>query len=149
MICRGSKNIFNSTLFMAAWVACLTFILSTYPMVAAQAASFTEDFSAEEYVSPKDAVMIIRFNQPNVYFQDSLKKMVSTVSNIKPDAAYDIQSVIPSNREDIGDKYKNYNQNLRLVMAELNSLGIPIERVKIDIVDSASVNNHEIRIFIR
>ncbi len=126
-------------------------VFAVFPIYATQAASSSTkaELQMNDSVSPTDAVMIIRFNQQNVYFQDALKKMVEVVSSVKPDAEYDIQSVIPANNENIGDKYKLYNQNLRLVVAGLNQLGVPIERVKIDITDSSVISDHEIRIFIR
>lgn len=147
----GCGYIGNNTLIMAAIGLFFVAIFAVYPVATAQAASSSAKTSSQESsdASLADAVMIIRFNQKNVYFQDSLKKMVEVVSSVKPDAEYYIQSVIPADKEDIGYKYKIYNQNLRLVVAGLNQLGIPIERVKVDITDSDSISDHEIRIFIK
>lgn len=153
------NNVSGSARLMVAKGLFLAVILSAYPMVGAQAGASSStkvvspkvkaESQIKENLSPKDAVMIIRFNQPNVYFQDSLKKMVDAVSGIKANVEYDIQSVIPVGKEDIGNKYKEYNQNLRLVVAGLGELGVSIDNIKIDITESSAINNHEIRIFIR
>lgn len=95
------------------------------------------------------AVMIIRFNQKNVYFQNSLKKVVDRVSEVKPEAVYEIQSVIPSVAVNGRGNDREYAMNLHRVISEFNTLGVPMGRINIDISDSPDVREHEIRILIR
>ncbi len=148
MLASG-QNVKNNTLLVTARGAFLAVAFGVCSMYGANAASdYNGDIQIKEEFPAKDAVMVIRFNQQNIYFQNALKKMVEAVSKNKPNATYDLQSIIPSNRQDIGNKYKNYNNNLRLVVGELSNLGISIDKIRVDITDSNYIDDQEIRIFI-
>ncbi|MEZ5691645.1 MAG: hypothetical protein R3D71_08275 [Rickettsiales bacterium] len=111
--------------------------------------SVVEGYDEGRELDPKDAIMIVRFNKRRVYFQTALKKVVDMVAGVKPDAVYNIQSVIPIDEDDVGVKYRRYNYNLRLVVGELNRMGVSIDRINIDIMKSNNVTHQELRIFIK
>lgn len=95
----------------------------------------------------KDAVLVIRFNQKHVYFENALKKVVDKVSAIKPNASYEIQSIVP---DDSGDtNARQYLENLRGVVAAFNQLGISKGRISVRTDVTDIVKSQEINIFVR
>lgn len=129
--------------FLAVSIALTVLLLSSYYSVV-KAESRTSITSSP---SQKDAVLIIRFNQKYVYFENALKKVVDKVYGIKPNAGYEIQSVIPNDGNDANAK--KYLENLRSVVAEFNRLGIPKERISIRTDTTDLVQSQEINIFVR
>ncbi|MEQ1705726.1 MAG: hypothetical protein ABL867_07125 [Rickettsiales bacterium] len=129
--------------FLAVSIALTVLLLSSYYSVV-KAEGRTNITSSP---SQKDAVLIIRFNQKYVYFENALKKVVDKVYGIKPNAGYEIQSVIPNDGNDANAK--KYLENLRSVVAEFNRLGIPKERISIRTDTTDLVQSQEINIFVR
>lgn len=135
----------------------LSCLVAGYPALAAKkhAAPAKVAEKAEKNLQVEDVqkmvkpALIVRFSNSEVDFHDSLKKLVDAVSVKKPDASYYVQSVIPDSVSNVGDSYRNYNKNLRTLVGGLNELGVPMEKIKIDIVNSSTVSDHEMRIFIR
>jgi hypothetical protein len=126
--------------FLAVYLAFAVLSFSFYPY-AAQAER------ARSSTSSKDAVMVIRFNQKYVYFENALKKVVDKVYAIKPNAAYEIQSVVPA--ESSETNAKKYLENLRAVVAEFNRLGVSKDRISIRTDTTNLVNSQEVNIFVR
>ena len=128
--------------FLAVYVALAVISFSFYPY-AAQA----ENTRSSAPSSQNDAVMVIRFNQKYVYFENALKKVVDKVYAIKPNAAYEIQSVVPNESSDTNAK--KYLENLRAVVAEFNRLGISKDRISIRTDATDLVKSQEVNIFVR
>lgn len=128
--------------FLAVYVALAVISFSFYPY-AAQA----ETTRSSAPSSQNDAVMVIRFNQKYVYFENALKKVVDKVYAIKPNAAYEIQSVVPNESSDTNAK--KYLENLRAVVAEFNRLGISKDRISIRTDATDLVKSQEVNIFVR
>lgn len=110
----------------------------------AQKDKFSETAHASQ---PKDAVMIIRFNQKFVYFENPLRKVVDKVTNIKPEARYELQSVIPSEKNSANAG--KHEANLQNVITALGRFGVSSDRVTSSTIVSDSVKNQEINIFVR
>lgn len=96
--------------------------------------------------SQNDAVMVIRFNQQYVYYENPLRKVISKVDTTRPEATYELQSVVPSkaSRYD-SDKYE---QNVQNVIGIFGRNGVASNRVFAKTVVSDSVKNQEINIFV-
>lgn len=94
-----------------------------------------------------DPVMIIRFNKKNVYYRNELKKVVDTVSGVRPEAVYAVQSIIPENKR--YDSDMEGTENLKGVVRALSKVGVPVERIKTNVTYSDGVKTQEIRIFIQ
>ena len=117
-------------------------LLGALPAPVAQAENGVS--TGETATSSKDAVMIIRFNQKFVYFENSLKKVVDKVSGVKPNARYELQSVVPNDNNS-----PKYLANLRSVVAEFGKLGVSKDSLSISTVTTDLVENQEINIFVR
>lgn len=97
--------------------------------------------------NPEGAVMIIRYNQQYVYYDNPLRKVVYKVSATRPEAKYDLESVIP--RDSKAFENDKYNQNLQNVVNVLGKYGVSGDRVSSRVIVSDSVKYQEINIFVR
>lgn len=110
----------------------------------------TSRFPAEiPYARTKEVpLMIIRFNEQEVAFQDPLYETMTKVFKAKPSAVFDIVSV--SQKSSNKDKQKHYNQvaqdNANKVIQTFNDMGMPMSRLTIANT-SENVQSSEIRIF--
>ena len=95
----------------------------------------------------KDAVMIIRFNQKFVYFENPLRKVVDKVSSTKPEAKYELQSVMPNEKNP--SNAGKYEANLQNVITVLGRFGVSSDKITSTSVVSDLVKNQEINIFVR
>jgi|CXWL01.1.fsa_nt_gi hypothetical protein len=102
---------------------------------------------AENAAASKDAVMIIRFNQKNVYFQSALKKVVYKVAASKPDARYELISTVPAKKKSLTDA-DDYAEHLQSVINVLGRFGVSSDKISSNTVTSDFVQNQEISIFI-
>lgn len=100
-------------------------------------------------VNSDGAIMIIRFNQKNVYFQNPLKMVVYRIAKEKPDARYELRSIIPEGSAKRSVNGKEYGENLGSVIAVLNKFGVSTDRISVDTVVSDSIKDQEINIFVR
>ncbi len=97
--------------------------------------------------NPAGAVMIIRYNQQYVYYDNPLRKVVYKVAATKPEARYDLESVIP--RDSKAFETDKYSQNLQNVVNVLAKYGVSGNRVSTRVIPSDSVKYQEINIFVR
>ncbi len=86
-------------------------------------------------------LLLIRFNQPRVYFDRSLSQAISSAERVKPGITYDVVSYSTSGDAKAGD-------NLRLVLGGIYKQGVPSSRVQIHSEPVAS-GSQEIHIYVR
>ncbi len=96
-----------------------------------------------------EPVMIIRFNQKNVYFQNALRKVIGKVDDAKPASSYELQSVVPSGSTRNPGNDKDFDENLRSVVNVMTRLGVPVSNITFSTITSDSVQNQEIKIIVR
>ena len=111
-------------------------------------ASLDEALKAAQAASSENAVMIIRFNQKYVYFEQALKKVVYKVAAAKHDAKYELQSIVPSKRTNSANS-NSYDTNLRNVIGILNKYKVSSDRITSSTVVSDTAQYQEIDIFVR
>ncbi len=84
-------------------------------------------------------LLVIRFNQPHVYFQKPLSIAVTRAEQAKPGVVYDVVSYTSPNAAVSG--------NLDVVLGTMISMGVPRARIKA--MTQASGSGEEIHIFVR
>ena len=84
---------------------------------------------AQEVMAVGDMVdkplMIIRFNQPRVYFGKQLSLAVGKAEKVKPDIVYEVTSYVPSNFNP-----KQARANLQAVIGGMQMYGADISRIR-------------------
>src|SRR5688572_25976710 len=91
----------------------IALVLALLPMVPVHA-----DMGADK------PLLLIRFNQPRVYFDRSLSQAVSSAERAKPGVTYDVVSYASGSD-------KKANENLRAVLGGIYKQGVPSQRVQI------------------
>ncbi len=126
------------------WFSILSVL--AYPLATAHAEP-TDRHIANHAKTP---VLVIRFNQKNVYFEKALRTVVDSVSDTKVYAYYEVESVTPNSAEG-DDDHANAaaSANLRVVVAKLRELGVPSDRIGVREAKSDSVTSQEISVFVQ
>ena len=98
-------------------------------------------------------LMIIRFNQPRVYFKRSLYKAVSRAVEAKPSVIFDVVSWVPeatardTRRQALYTK--RTQQNVQRVINEMVKLGVPRNRFRVSWEKDPYVRAQEVHIYVR
>lgn len=83
--------------------------------------------------SADSPLMLIRFNQPRVYFQEKLTSVVAQVKAAKPQAQYSVVSYAPvTGDDDLDAQWKSYaSLHTQEVVRALKSAGVADEQLHI------------------
>ncbi len=136
------KNTGKTTVLAAAALLCAAALIT--PM--SSKAQENSQFSAIESAKP---VLVIRFNQKNVYFENALKTVVDSVARGKIDASYAVESVTPMNETQDGRADSVHAANLLAVVSKLNKLGVDANKIGVKESKSDAVTSQEISIFVQ
>lgn len=96
-------------------------------------------------------LVVIRFDRPNIEFQQALYNAVSRALERKPNASFDLVAVSPK-RGSPAQAALNSTQskrNAESVLRTLADMGLPANRVKLSSRSSQDVESNEVQIFVR
>lgn len=127
-------------------VACMSLAA---PAIAQSTVSASEEgFSVAGQQSP---LVIIRFNQRNVYFEQALANALAKAKSVKPTASYTVLLTLPpgDSKKAAAQIAKAGNYNLARVVTVLRENGISDANIRIVREESASVGSDEVRVFIQ
>lgn len=83
---------------------------------------------AEVFLKPEPVedkpLLIIRFNQPRVNFDNALSKAISTAEKIKPDMRYEVVSFVPERSNPATSRL-----NLQAVVGGMQRYGADVNRI--------------------
>ena len=98
-----------------------------------------------------EPVMVIRFNQQFVHFQEPLKKVVAEVAQAKANANYEVQSIVPSavQKNNVPSEIRKSEVNLQSVLVELKKLHVEQAAINSSTTYSDDVQDQEVRIFVK
>ncbi len=90
------------------------------------------------------ALVIIRFDQPDVAYEPALYQALSRALERRPDAVFDLVAVSPQ-----GGSPAEARQNAEAVFQSMTNMGLPAERVAMAAMGSTSATNPEVHIYVR
>lgn len=96
-------------------------------------------------------LVVIRFDRPNVPYQEPLYAAVSEALNRLPNSMFDVVSIVPQ-RGTPGQIALNANQarrNGEQVVQDLSQMGLPSDRLSLNSTSSSAVANNEVHIYVR
>ncbi len=98
-----------------------------------------------------ELLMVIRFNQENIYYQMPLYKTVKKALQIYPNASFQILSVIPTTGnyktdENSANLVAEYSS---LIVNSLEEMGLPKARLRTNYTSGSDLQYPEVRIFVR
>lgn len=97
------------------------------------------------------ALVVVRFNQPNVYFDQSLYQAVSQAVAIKPGVMFNVVSYAPETGDRASDErwQEVSSANTRKVVASMNQMGVPMSRIQVSGQRMAGIKVDETHVFVR
>lgn len=113
---------------------------------AAQAAAIGAPTGAGE-----QALVVIRFDRPNVAFQQPLYNAVAAALERKPTSTFDLVAVASAsgNAANMALNVTRAKQNAEDVLRSLTDMGLPADRVRLSSTSTPDVTTNEVRIFVR
>lgn len=96
-------------------------------------------------------LVVVRFNQPRVYYDKQLYTAISQAVAAKPDVMFDVISYAPSTGNPRFDEQwiKTASRNTQAVVSTLQQIGVPMERLHIIGQAEAGLKFDETRIYVR
>ncbi|EDP67038.1 hypothetical protein BAL199_18293 [alpha proteobacterium BAL199] len=96
-------------------------------------------------------LVVIRFDRPNVQYEQPLYSAVSRALERRPDAFFDVVAVSPqaSNTGRAALDTNAARRNAQGVLRALTDMGLPTSRVALSATTAADAQTNEVRIFVR
>ncbi|MDE1902783.1 MAG: hypothetical protein KGI46_02895 [Alphaproteobacteria bacterium] len=96
-------------------------------------------------------LVVIRFDRPNVSYEEALYTAVSRALERKPSATFELVAVAPSagTAAQVAVNSNASKHNAEDVMRSLTNMGLPADRVTLSATTSADVQSNEVRIYVR
>ena len=96
-------------------------------------------------------LVVIRFDQPNVDYEEPLYKAVNGALQRKPNATFTVQAVAPqaNSAAEVAVNTTASRDNATKVLRSLTAMGMPAERMSLSATMSPDVQSGEVRIFVR
>ncbi|HEY1505290.1 MAG TPA: hypothetical protein VGF92_13375, partial [Stellaceae bacterium] len=96
-------------------------------------------------------LVVIRFDQPNVDYEQPLYTAVSRALERKPSATFTIQAVAPNggSASEVAASTKASRQNAEKVLNSLTAMGLPADRISLSASMTPDIQSNEVRLFVR
>lgn len=96
-------------------------------------------------------LVVIRFNQPTIYYDQQLYNAISKAVAIKPDLMIDVVSLAPQTGNGSTDEQwqRAASQHTQHVVATLQQIGVPRARIHVTGQHETGLRYDETRIFVR
>lgn len=106
---------------------------------------------AAQTAQAAEPLVIIRFNQSRVYYDQQLYKAISQAVAIKPDVMIDVVSFAPETNDTTLDRQWQAaaSAHTQQVVATLNSIGVPTSRITVSGQRLAGIRSDETHVFVR
>lgn len=107
--------------------------------------------SAATILDERRPLVVIRFDNPNVAYQQALYTAVSKVLEQRPETGFDLIAVTPSagTAAQVAMNQTKSKQNAQGVLRTLTDMGLPSDRVSVSATTSAEASVPEVRLYIR
>ncbi len=118
-----------------------------YPLLAALAIFVAYSASAQ----PADPLVIIRFNQARVYYDQQLYNAIAKAVAIKPDLMVDVVSYSPAVADSsVAQQWQETaSAHTRGVVQNLVQMGVPTARIRVTGQRMAGINFDETHVFVQ
>jgi hypothetical protein len=107
--------------------------------------------SPKASTSSRRPLVIIRFDRPNVNYEQAVYAAVSQALEKYPSAKFDLVAVSPSegNPAQIALSETEARKHGEAVLRSLNQMGLPMERVSLNAANSGNVTGNEVHIYLQ
>jgi hypothetical protein len=96
-------------------------------------------------------LVVIRFNQPRVYFDQQLYGALTKALEIKPDLMIEVVSLAPSDGNPQKDQkwQATAGRNTRAVIDAIKAMGMPMDRIHVTGQSQPGLRYDETQVFVR
>jgi outer membrane murein-binding lipoprotein Lpp len=121
------------------------------PVPARRAAAAPRRVAPHVATAENRPLVVIRFDRPNVAYQEALYTAISRALERKPSATFQLVAVAPSSgtAAQVAVNSNASKHNAENVMRSLTDMGLPADRVTLSATTSADVHSNEVRIYVR
>ncbi len=125
--------------------------ISRFIAIVLLAASFVVPSISMAQNQGSQPLVVIRFNQPRVYFDQQLYGAISKALEIKPDLMLDVVSIAPSLGNEQADKKWQAlaGRNTRTVIDAMKAMGVPADRMTVTGQSQSGLRYDETHVFVR
>lgn len=102
-----------------------------------------------ERVGSDQPLVVIRFDQDNVNYEQALYSAVRRVLDRRPEAAFDVVAVAPQGGEQSALGLSKARRQAERVLRSLNEMGLPPNRVSLSATTSQRANVNEVHVYVR
>lgn len=106
---------------------------------------------AQEFSPETKPLVLIRFNQPHVYYDRQLYMAISRAVEVKPGVMFDLVSFVPTVADP--ERSKQWRAlaaaHVKKVVASLGQMGVPASRITYSAQSQAGLRYDEIHLFAR
>ena len=101
-------------------------------------------------VDAGEALVVVRFNQPRVYFDQQLYSAISKAVAIKPEVTFEVVSYAPATGNAQADQrwQSIAGRNTKAVIAAMTNMGVPMERISVTGESQAGLRYDETHVFV-
>jgi hypothetical protein len=123
--------------------------LLLYPVLALVAMFYA--YSALAEAPGAEPLVILRFNQERVYYEQPLFQAIAKAVAIKPEVMFDVVSFAPLTGSAAADaKWLNTaSAHTQKVVASMQAMGVPLSRMRISGQRQMGLTADEVHIFVR
>jgi hypothetical protein len=102
-------------------------------------------------VGDRRPLVVIRFDRPNVSYEQALQGAVKRALERRPDAAFDLVAVSPNagSPAQVAQHADASKRNAADVVRSLTNMGVAADRISLSATTSASVQSDEVQIYVR
>ncbi|MEE8332980.1 MAG: hypothetical protein V3R85_03960 [Alphaproteobacteria bacterium] len=96
-------------------------------------------------------LVVIRFDRPNVAYQQALYTAVNRALQRRPQAGFDLVAVSPLQGSPAGATVSanKAKRSAESVLRALSEMGLPLERVRLSATQSAEAQSNEVHLYVR
>ncbi len=96
-------------------------------------------------------LVVIRFDRPNVSYQQALYTAVSRVLQRRPQAGFDLIAVASGqgSAAQVTVASNKSKRNAETVLRSLSEMGLPLQRVRLSAMTSADAKSNEVHLYVR
>ncbi len=106
---------------------------------------------AASLVGQRQPLVVIRFSQPNVEYEQALFTAISRALERKPNAGFDLVAVAPNvgSAAQVSLATNRSRRNAEDVLRALTNMGLPADRITLSATSSAGAQVNEVHVYVR
>jgi hypothetical protein len=101
--------------------------------------------------APRRPLVVIRFDRPNVAYEQALYSALSGALTRRPSATFDLVAVAPQSGSpaEVTSAQNRSKRDAERVLRSMSEMGLPMDRVRLSAMTSPSAQSNEVHVYVR